>query len=85
MLPRVSFLKCMIEKHKEFIKKQDLLFFVQVFWHFLLCFCFDLAVSTTMYECIGVKFVNTIKVLPDVTCYLTTFVQKSQKSLVITC
>ena len=33
------------------------------------------------YECIGVKFVNTIKVLPDVTCYLTTFVQKSQKSL----
>ena len=34
-----------------------------------------------MYECIGVKFVNTIKVLPDVTCYLTTFVQKSQKSL----
>ena len=34
-----------------------------------------------MYDCIGVKFVNTIKVLPDVTCYLTTFVQKSQKSL----
>ena len=34
-----------------------------------------------MYEYIGVKFVNTIKVLPDVTCYLTTFVQKSQKSL----
>ena len=35
----------------------------------------------SIYKCIGVKFVNTIKVLPDVTCYLTTFVQKSQKSL----
>ena len=41
----------------------------------------ELNSDCTMYECIGVKFVNTIKVLPDVTCYLTTFVQKSQKSL----
>ena len=53
----------MIETIKILLKNQDLLFFVQFFWHFLLCFCFDLAVSTRSELLRGVFFPALVRSL----------------------